>query len=229
MSASRIGIVSHRGLGYGHRENSLAAFRAVAAEGRFGVELDARITRDGVAVVCHDPELHGPGGESFPIAETDAAELAGLVPTLADALAALRGVLVDLEIKPTEAPLDPILDVLGDARVRFSSFSSLVLSKLRTSAPAMERALLLEPGVDLPWSTSEATLVGARAVHPHRSLLSPAHVQGWRAAGLSVRAYTLNDADEWAYARDLGIDAIITDVPVELERFLDAASDGRRG
>lgn len=213
-------VVSHRGLGFGHPENTVAAFSAVRAHGRVGVELDARITRDGVAVVCHDADARLPDGSRVVLANVEASALRGVVPTLRDALHVLGDLLVDLEIKPTEAPIDPILADIGSARVRISSFSTAVLEQAHAKAPAIERALLLDADTDLSRSTAEATLVGARAVHPHRSLLSPAHVSGWRAAGLSVRAYTLNAEDDWGYAADLAIDAIITDRPVELADYL---------
>jgi glycerophosphoryl diester phosphodiesterase len=38
-------------------ENTMAAFERAATAGIWGVELDLRWTRDGEAVVCHDPDL----------------------------------------------------------------------------------------------------------------------------------------------------------------------------
>ncbi len=226
MTAARPVIVSHRGLGFGHPENTLVAFSAARARGGIGVELDARITRDDVSVVCHDPDVRLADGRRARIADVGAAALAGVVPRLGDALRALADVLVDLEIKPTKASIDPVLREIGSARVRISSFSATVLEQARAKAPEIERALLLEPDEELPRSIAVAARVRASGVHAHRALLSPAHVQSWRAAGLSVRAYTLNTAEEWAYARDLGVDAIITDRPLELEVWLGRA-DGR--
>lgn len=223
MSLERPAIISHRGLGFGFPENSLAAFAAARARGGFGVELDARITRDGVPVVHHDADVQLEGGRRVPIAELDAAELEGVVPGLGEALGALEGVLADVEVKPTKAPIDPVLRELGSSRVRISSFSSAVLEQARAKAPEIERALLIGPGDELDGSIAAARRIGAEAVHVHADLLSPAHVQAWRGAGLRVRAYTLDAAEEWARARALGIDAIITDLPVELEAWLDAS------
>jgi glycerophosphoryl diester phosphodiesterase len=50
-------IVAHRGNGLGARENTLAAARAVVADGRFGLEIDVRLTADGAVVVHHAPAL----------------------------------------------------------------------------------------------------------------------------------------------------------------------------
>jgi glycerophosphoryl diester phosphodiesterase len=52
-------IIAHRGIhdNFQVMENTMAAFQSAAAAGIYGVELDLRWTRDGEAVVCHDPDL----------------------------------------------------------------------------------------------------------------------------------------------------------------------------
>ncbi|MBC7173133.1 MAG: glycerophosphodiester phosphodiesterase, partial [Polyangiaceae bacterium] len=127
MNAHRPCIVSHRGLGFGHRENGLAAFAAVRDDGRFGVELDARLTRDDIAVVCHDPEVELGDAMHASIEATEARDLITVVPTLSESLDALAGIFVDLEIKPTKRSIDPILHSIRGRLVRLSSFSAEVL------------------------------------------------------------------------------------------------------
>jgi glycerophosphoryl diester phosphodiesterase len=51
-------VVGHRGVPRLHQENTLAGFRRAAELGIPAVELDVRLTRDGHAVVFHDPDLH---------------------------------------------------------------------------------------------------------------------------------------------------------------------------
>ena len=50
-------IVGHRGVPVLHQENTLAGFRRAAALGVPAVELDVRLTKDKLAIVCHDPDL----------------------------------------------------------------------------------------------------------------------------------------------------------------------------
>ena len=52
-------IIAHRGIHDNRQimENTLAAFEGATSAGIWGVELDLRWTRDGEAVVCHDPDL----------------------------------------------------------------------------------------------------------------------------------------------------------------------------
>jgi len=71
---------AHRGLydpAAGIPENSMAAFRA-AAEWGYGVELDVRVTRDGVAVISHDGNLRRMTGADLVVEECDWADIAPL-------------------------------------------------------------------------------------------------------------------------------------------------------
>lgn len=51
-------VVGHRGVPRLHQENTLAGFKRAVALGVPAIELDVRLTRDGHAVVFHDPDLH---------------------------------------------------------------------------------------------------------------------------------------------------------------------------
>lgn len=77
-------IVSHRGEHDNRRvrENTLAAFRAVAAAGIWGVEFDVRWTRDLHPVVIHDPETGRVFGIDLAIAEVSLAELRRQIPDI---------------------------------------------------------------------------------------------------------------------------------------------------
>lgn len=68
-------IVAHRGYSAAHRENSPAAWRAAVDTGADVVEVDIRMTRDGVLVCCHDADLRRLAGRLEAIADTSATEL----------------------------------------------------------------------------------------------------------------------------------------------------------
>ena len=55
---TRPALIGHRGARGLFPENTLEGFRAAAALGIDGIELDVALTADGVAVVCHDPALN---------------------------------------------------------------------------------------------------------------------------------------------------------------------------
>ena len=77
-------IVSHRGEHDNRqvRENTLAAFRAVAAAGIWGIEFDLRWTRDLWPVVIHDPDTGRVFGTDLAIAEVSLAELRRQIPEI---------------------------------------------------------------------------------------------------------------------------------------------------
>jgi glycerophosphoryl diester phosphodiesterase len=90
---------AHRGLHGGDApENSFSAFSAAIARG-FGIECDVQQASDGQAMVFHDWKLDRLTGESGPVAERSAAELARIalgagsdrIPRLTDMLGMVHG------------------------------------------------------------------------------------------------------------------------------------------
>ncbi|MEU9335373.1 glycerophosphodiester phosphodiesterase [Streptomyces sp. NPDC048290] len=84
--------VAHRGDPYRARENTLDSLRSALRRGADAVEVDVRLTRDGVPVLLHDATLSRLWEHDRPLAELTADQVAevtaGGVPTLAEALAA---------------------------------------------------------------------------------------------------------------------------------------------
>src|SRR6266481_3785618 len=58
--AQAIQVHGHRGARAMRPENTLPAFEYAIAQGVDALELDMAVTRDGVLVVSHDPELRSP-------------------------------------------------------------------------------------------------------------------------------------------------------------------------
>ena len=102
--------IAHRGLHNaraGVIENSMSAFQAAIAHG-YAIELDVQLSSDDHAIVFHDYHLDRLTGESGPVRERTAAELAQIrlsgsedaKLTLADVLAEINGTVpVLIEIK----------------------------------------------------------------------------------------------------------------------------------
>ena len=64
-------VLAHRGLpGADRPENTVAAVTAAFDAGADGVEVDLRLTADGVLAVSHDPDLTRLTGLPAPVAET---------------------------------------------------------------------------------------------------------------------------------------------------------------
>lgn len=94
--------VAHRGDPYRARENTLPSIRSALERGADAVEIDVRVTRDGVPVLLHDATLERLWGRDVRLDRIGHRELTELtgggVPTLREALlaAGAHRVMVDL-------------------------------------------------------------------------------------------------------------------------------------
>ena len=232
--------LAHRGGGALAPENTLAALRFAARLGFRGVEIDARLARDGVPVLMHDETVARTTQSAGEVARLSSAELARLdagawkgpqwrgepVPTLEAALelCATLGLWPNVEIKPAagyerdagEAVARTVARRWPPARPSplLSSFSEAALDAARAVAPAIPRALLVErPPAD--WR-ERARRLGCVALHCAVAAVDEALVREAHAAGLALLAWTVDDL---ATARSLlavGVDALVTDA---LERI----------
>jgi glycerophosphoryl diester phosphodiesterase len=55
--------------------------------------------------------------------------------------------------------------------------------------------------------------VGASALHPQTTLVSPSVLAPWKAANLPVNVWTVNDVDDARRLDALGVDTLISDEP----------------
>ena len=95
-------VIAHRGASAIAAENSAAALETAIGLGADLAEVDVRLSRDGVAVCCHDPDLGRTTRLAGRVDEHDATALtAAAVPALIDILALARGripVLLDCKL-----------------------------------------------------------------------------------------------------------------------------------
>lgn len=75
---SHLTLIAHRGEPETWPENSLAGFTGVLAAGARYIETDVQFTRDGIAVLSHDPSLARMTGHDLDIATTDYASMRDL-------------------------------------------------------------------------------------------------------------------------------------------------------
>ena len=205
-------VLAHRGASRAAAENTPEAFRLALALGADGVELDVRRAARGALVVHHDSVLNG-----CPVRQLARPPL----PSLAVALNASAGGLVDVELKTDgdepEAAATALCSYLrrrnGRDRLLASSFDAAALRTVRTLRPDIPTALVVEDEGELAAALREASRAGHAAVHPEWQLVDRTLIKRARALGLQLRAWTVNDADEVRRLARLGIDALITDVP----------------
>lgn len=217
-------IIAHRGASAERPENTLAAFRRALALEVDGIELDVRVTRDGVPVVFHDPTLRRMTGRAGRVAAKTWAELAALpvrgaepMPRLVDVLRLTRGLaVVQLELK--SGPVEPIVHAIRSARaaewVILASFDRRLVASARALAPAIPRMLISE-GREAPAALIRrlaACGAGGLSVN-HRAIRSEAWVNHFQARGYAVWTWTVNDPVAARRLAGWGVDALLSDDP----------------
>lgn len=230
--------IAHRGDPAEAPENTLPAIEAAIASGAEVLEFDLRMTADGHAVVFHDELLDRTTDGAGPLADRTLAELAVLdagawygtqwrgtrIPTFAEVLPLLQRsdlrAVIELKGEWTDEALQPIIAGIYrygvQNRVVMASFELPTLLQLGREAPSLPRAVIVRRLPDDP--VAFAAEVGATTVVTSLRSFSvdPDAAAVLRAAGLTVIVYTLNRADLWQQALDLGVDGVVTDAPRRL-------------
>lgn len=220
--------IAHRGASGHAAENTLPAITLACRLGADRVEVDVRLSRDGVPVLLHDatlerthPAVRRSGATAWSVADLHSDDLTALgVPTLAEALD-LAPLLVELKDPDTTPGLvEAVADCVVGSDVVLQSFDVAAVRRLAALRPHVPRGVLGRPAVrDLREIASFAGTVGVR----HRRL-DPAYVAAAHAAGLQVLAWTVNLDRSIARVLRLGVDGVISDYP---ERVLAALATGR--
>lgn len=209
-------VIGHRGAtSLHHPDNTLAAIDRARRHGADGVEVDVRLTADGVPVLHHDDHLADTRTLIRDVAFAALPRVRGhRIPTLAEALDLTRGVQLVVEVKTCDGVVGPVVEQLRrarHARLTVSSFDRQLLRQVHALEPRWETALLGRPAMPLSLLLKWAWADGHRQVHPHVSSLLP-HLGQVPEARL-MTAWTV---DRPAHLRALsaaGLRAVICDEP----------------
>ncbi|MFI5690976.1 glycerophosphodiester phosphodiesterase [Kribbella sp. NPDC051586] len=216
-------ITGHRGALGTEPENTLRSFRRAVADGCDEIELDLRVTADGELVIMHDATVDRTTSGSGEVASLTLAELraldAGLgeqIPTWSEVVAAID-VRFQAEVKAEAAvPLlaqslkaDPSLA----ARTLVTSFHPEILLAVREAFPDVTTGHIFGRTPEIP-----DVIARTRAAQASWSLcgiagLTAEGVADLHAAGLSVTAWPVPDADTLTQAAALDVEGITTDNP----------------
>ena len=227
LASTRPLVFAHRGGSKLAPENTMRAFDAGLAAGADGLELDVRLSRDGVAVVVHDRLLDRTTGATGPVGGRTAAELAGLgVPSLRDVLARYSRTRIIIELKEQGAALartviEEVRRAQAVERVCLGSFSAGALRAARgidpqvaTSGGRMDvRLALYRSWINLGPGRVPYQAFQVPEISGNTRVVSPRFVKLAHRAGLVVQVWTVDEPDDIRRLLDWGVDGIISDRP----------------
>lgn len=147
-------VIAHRGASIHELENSMSAFKRAVAFSADYIEVDVRVSKDGVPFLLHDETLDRTCERPGRLEELDAATIdqnrlvnGDPLPRLEHVLEELRGqIRFDLELKVEEA-VEPTLELLRcmnmEDDVLITSFEPNAIRQVRDEAPEIDVALLM--------------------------------------------------------------------------------------
>lgn len=218
-------VIGHRGAAALAPENTLASIEAAAAAGAEWVEIDVRLSADGVPVLSHDAAVAA-GDRRRRIARQSAAALAEHgVPTLVAALdrAVALGLGVNVEVKHCASRNGALADAVAAVLAArpphrpdllVSSFRPAILRRIRMRMPAIPMGLIMRRP-RRGWRRL-ADALGCVSLHCSANMVDAADIARLKATGRMVALFTVNDPETARRLFALGVDTLFSADPARL-------------
>lgn len=230
-------ILAHRGANLLAPENTMAAFCKAIEIGADGIELDVRMTLDGVPIVIHNSDVdkttdgHGSvydiplhilqkmdAGSWF-----DEAFKSQSIPTLEEVLDTIgNDTLINIEIKAHHQKKSNLAEKVCALvnkmsltnNVWFSSFNANLLHQTRKYSPKIPNGYLYT--VHSPVTKFSIRALPLEAVHPHFSVINRKYVERMHRINKRVVTWTVDDLGIARKCFESNVDVIITNDPDKL-------------
>lgn len=215
-------IIGHRGARGLAPENTIAALRKALELKVDEVEIDVRVTMDGVPVLIHDRTLLRLVGVYKHIAKHSLEELRTYKPDLAKLEEAIsfvnRRTPLRIEVKPRVATR-PIISIIERYLQRgwqptdfeLASFSQKTLKELQTELPHIQQ-VVVERFLSL-WAVHRARQIGTRRLAMNQLFLWSGVITVLHRRGYELSAYALNNPSRAKRWQRYGLASVITDYP----------------
>ena len=230
-------VFAHRGASAYAPENTLAAFELAVEHEADAIELDAKLSADGHAIVIHDATVDRTTGARGRVNELSLAQLRALeagsfmaarfhgekIPMLEEVFEAVgRRTFINVELSNYDSPGDDLVETVCmlvkkfnlQQRIMFSSFHASNLKKVRGLLPDAPRGLLAINDYRGIWVRSFVFAFGNyQALHPHFENTSLQQVKRVHRLRRRVHVWTVNAVDDMRRLFRWGVDGIFTDDP----------------
>ncbi len=229
----RARIVAHRGIydNEGVFENTLEAFDAVVDKGVWGIECDVRWTRDGVAIVHHDPDGRRTYGRARPIAALTLREMQRVYPSIPTLAAVVRryGRKRHLMIEVKETAGITIADVNRSLAADLGSLSpgddfhlmSLSLGFLAAIEAVPRHARLPIARLNVGAASKAVAGSGYGGLTGHYAVIGRRRIKALHRQGVSVGTGFVNSRGCLFRELNRGVDWLFSDRPQEIQRIVD--------
>ena len=225
-------VLAHRGDARDAPENTIAAFDAAVSLGVTHIETDAHVTRDGVAVLWHDPGLERWDGSRTRIDSLSLAQLQDrtrdghTIATVAEALWEVPNAAFNIDVKDDRAVAavaDALEWVNACERVLVTAFQDHTVAALRKRLPNAHHGTSSRQVLRAIWADKRKNeralakaLEGCDAVQiPPKfgriNLVTERRIAALKRHVREVHVWTINDPAEMRALLDLGVDGIVTD------------------
>ncbi|MBP3618574.1 MAG: hypothetical protein J6J38_11110 [Lachnospiraceae bacterium] len=233
----QIRITAHRGASYGAPENTEAAVLLAIEEGADYVEIDVRMTADGIPVLLHDRALFRTTGIINYIDHVTYAELATYdaggrygekyagetVPDLKGILEAYgKKTSFNIELKNGDDirlvdAVVALIELYGlEERCVVTSASYVQLEQVKRVNARIKTGYILSLVYGEIYGYDAADFFSVRSGYVTESMIKQAHKQG-----KEVHAWTVNKAHELKKMKEMGVDNVITDRPAYARNVLE--------
>lgn len=221
-------VAAHRGNHVTEPENSIRAIQAAIDVGVDIVELDVKLSREGIPILMHDDTLDRTTDGTGDVANVSLADLSSIrlryangeisdvgIPTLRSALLAARDrIFVNLDLKVSD--IEPVIEAIRDVdmmeQVMFFHFDSSVLRELQNLVPD---ALVMPMAMNADDALRRVAEQELRLIHLKESFNSPELAGDLDLVGAAGWTNALGEADETARREGpaAGFAAIIANRP----------------
>jgi len=238
-------IFAHRGACALAPENTLSSFELAFERRADGVELDAKLSKDGQVVVIHDPTLERTTDGIGKVNELPLAELKKLdagskfearfagerIPTLEEVFEHVgKKLLINVELTNYSSSGDDLILKVADVvkrqnmqqRVLFSSFLPKNLVKIKALIPESPVAILCLPGLPGAFTRSRfLRKISPEIVHPYLNDVAASYVRKQHEWGRRVHVWTVNTDADLQRMLALHVDGLITDDPQKARNLME--------
>ena len=228
-------VMAHRGASYDRPENTAAAFAEARIQGADWVELDVRLSADGVLMVNHDAHY----ADGRPVRQVMACDAPADTLNLAEALEACEGMGVNVEVKNLPGELDhdasdlvceAVAGLVGAYRpideLLVSSFDISAADRIRAAEPSLPTGWVVVARLGADMMLDRTVAHGHPTVCLWDALVDESIVVSARERGLRIVVWTVDEPDRITQLADWAVDGIITNRPGLARSVLDGHLDG---